>query len=60
MKEKLLTRVLEQIAKDVESGDFTAIAELIADIPDDKAIHFLPEEEQTVEDFEAITNRSQI
>lgn len=60
MKEKLLTRVLEQIAKDVESGDFTAIAELIADIPDDRAIHFLPEEEQTVEDFEAITNRSQI
>ena len=53
MKEKLLTRALEQIAKDVESGDFTAIAELIADIPDDKAIHFLPEEEQTVEDFEA-------
>ena len=50
MKEKLLTRVLEQIAKDVESGDFTAIAELIADIPDDKAIHFLPEEEQTVEE----------
>jgi len=44
MKKKLLDRVLEQIVKDVESGDITAIAELIADIPDDKAIHFLPEE----------------
>jgi len=38
MKEKLLGRVLEQIAKDVEAGDMTAIAELIADIPDDKAM----------------------
>jgi phage gp29-like protein len=46
MKEKLLDRVLEQIAKDVEAGDMTAIAELIADIPDDKAMHFLPEENQ--------------
>jgi phage gp29-like protein len=44
MKEKLLDQVLEQIAKDVEAGDMTAIAELIADIPDDKAMHFLPEE----------------
>lgn len=45
MKQKILDRVLEQIAKDVESGDMTAIAELIADIPDDKAVHFLSEEE---------------
>jgi len=45
MNSKLLDRVLEQIAKDIESGDMTAIAELIADIPDDKALHFLPEEE---------------
>jgi len=37
--------VLEQIAKDVESGDMTAIEELIADIPNDKAMGFLPEEE---------------
>jgi len=47
MNKKLLDRVLEQIVKDVESGDLTAIAELIADIPDDKAIHFLPEEEHS-------------
>jgi hypothetical protein len=45
MKSKLLDRVLEQIAKDVKWGDMTAIEELIADIPDNKAMHFLPEEE---------------
>jgi phage gp29-like protein len=45
MNKELLDRVLEQIAKDVESGDMTAIEELIADIPNDKALHFLPEEE---------------
>jgi phage gp29-like protein len=45
MNKELLDRVLEQIAKDVESGDMTAIEELIADIPDDKAMHFLPEEQ---------------
>ena len=44
MKEELLNRVLAQIAKDVEAGDLTAVAELIADIPVDKAIQFLPEE----------------
>ena len=46
MKDELLDRVLAQIVKDVEMADLTAIAELIADIPDDKAIHFLPEHEQ--------------
>lgn len=45
MKVELLDKVLEQIVKDVEAGDVTAIAELIADIPDDKAVHFLPEGE---------------
>jgi phage gp29-like protein len=43
MTAEFLEKVLEQIAKDVESGDMTAIAELIADIPNDKAFHFLPE-----------------
>jgi hypothetical protein len=33
-----------QIAKDVEAGDLTAIEELIADMPDDNAVHYLPEE----------------
>jgi phage gp29-like protein len=50
MNSNLLDRVLGQIVKDAESGDMTAIAELIADIPDSKAMHFLPEEEMTNED----------
>jgi phage gp29-like protein len=45
MKKALMDKVLEQIVKDIEAGDVTAIAELIADIPDDKAMHFLPEEQ---------------
>ena len=44
MKEAILERVLEQIAKDVEAGDMTAIAELIASVPNDTAMHYLPEE----------------
>ena len=43
MKKELLDLVLEQIARDVEAGDMTAIEELIADIPGDKAFHYLPE-----------------
>jgi phage gp29-like protein len=43
MNAEFLEKVLEQIAKDVEAGDMTAIAELIADIPNNKAFHFLPE-----------------
>jgi len=46
MKKEILDLVLEQIAKDVEAGDMTAIEELIADIPNDKALHYLPEELQ--------------
>jgi len=34
-------KILDQ---DILSGDTTAIEELIADIPDKKAIHYLPEE----------------
>lgn len=44
MKAEILERVLEQIAKDVEAGDMTAIAELIEAVPDNTAMHFLPEE----------------
>lgn len=43
MKQELIDKVLEQIVRDVESGDLTAIEELIADIPNDKAEHYLPE-----------------
>ena len=46
MQQHLIDKVLEQIVRDVESGDLTAIEELIADIPADKAVHFLPEQLQ--------------
>lgn len=46
MNDSLLNRVLEQIVKDVQVGDVTAIAELLADISDEAAIQFLPECEQ--------------
>ncbi len=45
MNAKLLDQVLAQIVKDVDAGDLTAIEELIADIPDDTAVHFLSEVE---------------
>ena len=44
MKQQLIDEVLKQIIKDTEAGDLTAIEELIADISDQKAIHYLPEE----------------
>lgn len=44
MKQELIDKVLEQIVKDVEAGDVTAIEELIAGLPDDAALHFLPED----------------
>jgi hypothetical protein len=43
MKQQLVEKVLEQMVKDIEAGDLTAIEELIADIPDQVAIHYLPE-----------------
>lgn len=53
MNNKLLNEVLEQIRLDVESGDMTAIAELIAEVPDKKAKHFLPEHGAVWEGIEA-------
>jgi phage gp29-like protein len=46
MQQHLIDKVLEQIVRDVESGDLIAIEELIADIPADKALHFLSEQLQ--------------
>lgn len=43
MTDELMEKVLAQIAKDVEAGDMTAIAELIASVPDKTAMHYLPE-----------------
>jgi hypothetical protein len=36
--------VLEQIARDVDNGDMTAIQELIAHLPDSVLEAYLPEE----------------
>ena len=39
----LIDAALDQIRKDVEAGDFTAIEELLAFVPKDKLKEFLPE-----------------
>lgn len=43
-REILRDWVVEQIKKDVDSGDLTAIYELIMELPDEKLIAYLPEE----------------
>ena len=43
-KEQLIDRVLEQIAADVQIGDFTAIAELLEHVQDNILEGFLSEE----------------
>ena len=45
-RELLLDWVLEQIKKDVDAGDFTAIYEMLLDLPDETLIAYLPEEMQ--------------
>lgn len=45
MKQELIDKVLKQITEDVMNGDSTAIEQLIANIPDDEALAFLPEGE---------------
>lgn len=42
-RQRLIDAVLEQIKADVESGDMTAIEELIAHLPADLLMGFLPE-----------------
>jgi hypothetical protein len=39
----LIDAALDQIRKDVEAGDFSAIEELLAFVPKDKLKEFLPE-----------------
>lgn len=41
--DKLVDRALEQILKDVASGDMTAVAELLYFVPQDKLADYLPE-----------------
>jgi len=42
----LVDRVLDQIVKDCEGGDLTAIEELLKSVPREKLIGYLPEEMQ--------------
>jgi hypothetical protein len=39
-----MDQVLEQIKKDVDTGDFTAIYELLMELPDEDLLNYLPEE----------------
>lgn len=58
MKQELIDKVLEQIVRDVEAGDLTAIKELIAYIPDDKAQGFLPEFAGVTDEDKAMADAS--
>ena len=42
-RDSIIDQVLEQIKKDVEIGDLTAIEQLINYLPTDILIHYLPE-----------------
>ena len=44
----LLKLVVEQIEKDVNYGDYTAIEELLTDIPTEKLKNFLSEDEEEI------------
>lgn len=45
-REVLLDQVVDQIREDIENGDFTAIYELIMELPDKTLLAYLPEEMQ--------------
>lgn len=45
-REVLLDQVVDQIREDIENGDFTAIYELIMELPDKTLLAYLPEEKQ--------------
>jgi hypothetical protein len=44
-KKALIDAVIEQILKDVEDGDTTAVWALLSFIPKDNLLEFLPEEQ---------------
>lgn len=44
MTSRLIDAVLEQIVRDVESGDLTAIEELVSEIDTKRLRHFLSED----------------
>ena len=43
-RQDLLDQVLNQIARDIEDSDFTAIEELLKSVSDENLIAYLPEE----------------
>jgi hypothetical protein len=43
-REVLLDQVLDQIKKDVDAGDFTAIYELVMELSTETLLAYLPEE----------------
>ena len=45
-REVLLDQVVGQIREDIENGDFTAIYELLMELPDKTLLAYLPEEKQ--------------
>ena len=45
-REVLLDQVLNQIKYDVDAGDFSAIYELLMELPNETLIAYLPEEMQ--------------
>lgn len=45
-REVLMDQVLEQIRKDVEAGDFSAIHEMLMELKTETLLAYLPEEMQ--------------
>lgn len=45
-REVLLDQVLDQIKKDVDAGDYTAIHEMLMELPNETLLAYLPEEMQ--------------
>jgi hypothetical protein len=45
-REVLLDQVLDQIKKDVDAGDYTAIHEMLMELPNETLLAYLPEELQ--------------
>jgi len=45
-RELLLDQVLDQIKKDVDAGDFTAIYEMLLELSNETLLNYLPEEMQ--------------
>ena len=45
-REVLIDCVVEQIKKDIDSGDFSAIYELLMGLSDENLVGYLPEDKQ--------------